>query len=574
MAAVRLPPVGGRRAGILLALLAIGLLGVGFGLRDPWPADEPRFALIGQDMAESGRWALPHRGPELYAEKPPVFLWAQAAAYLLTGHTRSAFLLPSLLAGLGVLALVFDLLRRMHGRRVAWWGTAALLFTLQFTLQARTAQIDMLLTLFTTLGLYGLIRHLVLGPAFGWYALGGFACGLGVITKGTGFLPWLLLLPWALAKRRGMQGLATIPRSGRWLWGPLAFLAPILLWALPILWLAAQPGHEEIAAYRDDLLWRQTVVRYGNAWHHHAPFWYYLVEVVPVLWMPLTLLLPWAVPAWWRRIRRGQALPLLLLGWVVLVLLFFSLSPGKRGVYILPALPALALALAPLLPGLLRRPDVHAWLRWLALGLSLLLLAGSLWALSGRAGFAQRLLEQSGVAPWGWLAGVGALGLVGSLWLWRRGAFALALVLALLWSGYGLLGYPDMDAARSGRALIERATAPLPERAELGIVGGPEQFLLQARQHPRLAGARAFGYRTPLARQRADAVAWLREAPNRWLLIQHTDLGACLRAEGGFDAGWSNRRRWWVLDARALVPDCVPDPADEEDSPLRIDDDA
>ena len=32
-------------------LLTAMLIGAGFGLRDPWPADEPRFALIAQDMS-------------------------------------------------------------------------------------------------------------------------------------------------------------------------------------------------------------------------------------------------------------------------------------------------------------------------------------------------------------------------------------------------------------------------------------------------------------------------------------------------------------------------------------------
>jgi 4-amino-4-deoxy-L-arabinose transferase-like glycosyltransferase len=46
---------------------------------------------------------------------------------------------------------------------------------------------------------------------------------------------------------------------------------------------------------------------------------------------------------------------LVLLGWVALVLLFFSLSSGKRKLYIFPALPGLVLAIAPLLPWLLKR---------------------------------------------------------------------------------------------------------------------------------------------------------------------------------------------------------------------------
>ena len=37
-----------------LLLIALIVLGAGLGLRDPWPADEPRFALIAKEMVESG----------------------------------------------------------------------------------------------------------------------------------------------------------------------------------------------------------------------------------------------------------------------------------------------------------------------------------------------------------------------------------------------------------------------------------------------------------------------------------------------------------------------------------------
>lgn len=551
----------------LLAALAVWLLGVGYGLREPWPADEPRFALMGRDMVESLRWWIPHRGPELYAEKPPVFLWLQAAAYALTGQTRFAFLLPSLLAALGTLALTWDLLRRVHGRRIAFWGTAALLVCVQFTLQGRTAQIDMVLVLFTTLGLYGLLRHLLLGPAWGWYVLAGLATGVGVITKGTGFLPWLLMIPYVLARARGMQGLARFEGGWRWASGPLALLAPILLWALPLMYFAAQPGNTELAAYRDDLLFKQTVTRYTDAWMHVKPWWYYLVEVVPVLWLPLSLLLPWAVPAWWRRMRRGQAYPLLLIGWVILVLIFFSLSPGKRGVYLLPAVPALAMALAPLLPGLLGRVDVQRALGVLGLAVSVVLVVAAAWALLGEPAFAAQLLERNGVAPWSWLLGAGALGLAACIALWRRGAMALIAVMGLLWSGYGLFGYPDMDAARSGRGLMQSVHALLPEGAALGLVGAPEQFLLQG-----VGEVRAFGFKTPVSHQRRQADAWLRESSRHWMLIQRSDTDDCIDPEHAIDVGWSNRRHWFLVNANALRRDCTP-PASGDTSPLYLDPD-
>lgn len=69
----------------LLWLLIIAALAAGIGLRQPQPPDEPRFVLAARTMVESGQWLLPHRGVELYAEKPPVFMWLQAAAYEIVG---------------------------------------------------------------------------------------------------------------------------------------------------------------------------------------------------------------------------------------------------------------------------------------------------------------------------------------------------------------------------------------------------------------------------------------------------------------------------------------------------------
>ena len=92
-----------RRAFWWFMAAALVVLGAGIGLRDPWPPDEPRFALVARQMLESGQWLFPHRGIELYSDKPPLLMWCEAAVLWLFGGWRGAFLLPSLLAGLGSL---------------------------------------------------------------------------------------------------------------------------------------------------------------------------------------------------------------------------------------------------------------------------------------------------------------------------------------------------------------------------------------------------------------------------------------------------------------------------------------
>ena len=57
------PSATWRRALVVLAIVASLLAGL--GMRQPNPADEPRFVLAARSMVESGQWLLPHRGSEL-----------------------------------------------------------------------------------------------------------------------------------------------------------------------------------------------------------------------------------------------------------------------------------------------------------------------------------------------------------------------------------------------------------------------------------------------------------------------------------------------------------------------------
>ncbi len=74
-------------------------MATGLGLRDPWPADEPRFALVAQDMLRSGDWMIPRVGGDLYADKPPVFFWLMAAS--MARHRIAAHRLPAAVAARG-----------------------------------------------------------------------------------------------------------------------------------------------------------------------------------------------------------------------------------------------------------------------------------------------------------------------------------------------------------------------------------------------------------------------------------------------------------------------------------------
>jgi 4-amino-4-deoxy-L-arabinose transferase-like glycosyltransferase len=527
----------------LLWLLGLGLLfiGTGLGLRDPWPPDEPRFALVAQDMLRSGDWLFPRIGGDLYADKPPLFFWLVAAATMVTGSLRIGFLLPSLLCGLGTVLLTYDLLRRARGREAGLAGAFVLLLTFQFVWQARQAQIDATLCFFTTLSLYGLLRHLCLGPARGWFLLGWAAAGLGVITKGVGFLPLLALIPFAALVRRGWP--AAVGRIGSLgLAGVASMLVAIGLWFLPMIIATSAGG--DLLGYRNEILFHQTVTRYAEAWHHHAPIYYYFVEIIPLFWLPLIAISPWLWPRWRDAFRSRDTLTTVLLAWVVIVVLFFTASSGKRTLYILPAVPAFAMAAGPWLPELLRARGPRRVVFVLACALTAVA-AGAAAYLGFSSRRAEHFVQAYGFHPV-WPLAIVALCAVASLALFRiRDAWlAYAGVLGAVLVFTGLVVYPRIDAERSGRAFMERVEQASAGYAELALVGAKEQYLLELRRPSFNFGHARWRERESEA---ADAAAWLAEDTGRALVMDRRVLDLCFKDAHAMDLGKENNQHWFLV---------------------------
>lgn len=559
-----------RRALAWLLLVALLVLGAGIGLRDPWPSDEPRFALVAKTMVDSGDWLFPRRGSELYPDKPPMLMWLQAASYLMVREWRLAFLLPSLLAGLGTLVLVWDLARRLwHSPRAGLLAAVGVLSALMFSFQFKRAQIDPLVTFEITLACYALARHLLLGPSWRWYLFGCFVAGLGVITKGVGVIALLMLLPYALARRAGWTGLgqaqAQVPQHApgdawRWAAGLPTLLLAMALWLVPMVSVALWRGQPEYLDYMRNILFDQTARRYaGQVGGHYGKGWWYFIPVLLLHFFPLSLAYGAgardALAGW--RARDGRLA--VLLGWCALVFLFFTFAAGKREVYVLPMLPMLAVALAPTL----LRIEQAAWLRRtalaLAVGLGVLFTGLAGWALSGRwhrleATMLERGLHADELQPifW-WVAAAGALFLVAAaVGQVRRGAHALLAGLGLFWVVWGVGVAPRANHSVTSAELmlaVDRIAGP---QGEVGMVAWKEQNLLMS---PR--PLTDFGFRAPPAVQFERAVVWLNEAPaQRWIFARHDEVHACLDDSRVRLAGYANRWRWSMFQRDAVKPGC------------------
>ena len=439
----RLAKVSVSHQSLALALvLSAGalLLFAGLGNRDFWPPDEPRYGAIAEELRSFVHgWrglVLLHLNGAVYTQKPPLFFWLAALGGAPFGRvSEAAARLPSALAGFGTLLLVAGLGRSMFRARSGALA-AAVLLTLPSWLQlARSARLDALLTVFVTLAFAAAWRiDREIGDARRGRLLLHAALGLGVLTKG----PVALLLPLlgVVAYLGWERRLAELRRfvSAE---GLLLSVAPGLVW-LAGATLLAPPG------YANASFWDNLILRFFSGTAHERPVWFYL-EALPRGFLPWTLLWP---AAWWRQraILRDAARAAEARAWRFLLasigaaFVFLSLSAGKRGLYLLPVYPLLAIACGEALAAWLDEGDVAP--RWLRRSLAASAVAVVL------AGLGSLVFDR--------VAEVAAAGLVRSAARGRRGGRAAR----------GARAAPAHHAAqrarrrRIGRAPLRRAGGP------------------------------------------------------------------------------------------------------------------
>jgi 4-amino-4-deoxy-L-arabinose transferase-like glycosyltransferase len=298
-------------------------------------ADEPRYAQVAREMLARHDWITPTLGGKPWLEKPALYYWQAMLAYQVFGVSDWAARLPSAVdATLMVIAVYLFLRRFRFGFHLdGALMTASVAGVIGF---ARPASMDMALAAAFTMALLawyawyesGRKRHLALFYVF---------LGLGMLAKGPigPFLVAVTIVVFAAAKGdfRLVRRTLSIP-------GLVLFCVVALPW-----YLMVQIRNPEF--FRVFIL-EHNLARFGtDLYHHKEPVWYYL----PVM---LLGLLPWTVfvlatlteiiRTWWAERREmfqsEDALNVFLLIWLIVPVVFFSISQSKLPGYIVPALPA------------------------------------------------------------------------------------------------------------------------------------------------------------------------------------------------------------------------------------------
>jgi len=305
---------------------------------------ESYFALGARLMVERNEWLAPHAPDELQLNKPPLTYWLIGISYKLFGVSYGTARLPSVLSAIAVLVIVYALGVGLHGSRAGLISAAMLASSYLFMSFARMAMSDMLLTLCVTTALACFIAALRGWTPSRWrrfVLLGYVALALGVLAKGPVALV-LVVIPIGLdlVLSRNREGLKRI----RVFWGLVLFL---LIAAPYFLIVYARLGAEPLRFFffGENLL-RFTGQIYGES---GRPFWY---EVAAFFsdFAPWSLLIFLAVWLDWRAGGRDETKrsgSRILYVWLVCTVIVFSLSSFKLDYYLLPAMPAAALIIGP-----------------------------------------------------------------------------------------------------------------------------------------------------------------------------------------------------------------------------------
>ncbi len=350
---------------------SLGLLG----------ADEPRYAQIGREMFDRHDWIVPTLNGTPWLEKPVLLYWMEMISYRFYGVHDWAARVPSGMLAFALTIATFFFMRRFRpGTEMdAALISCSMVGVLAF---ARGASTDMPLSA-------PLCAALLAWWAWNqtekktWLGVFYVLLGIGALAKGpvAPAFAVLIVAAYAVLQRQGKVFFRTL-----WAPGFALFAVVTLPWYIAV--------QSKVPRFFHIFFVEHNLERFGtNLYRHSQPFWYY----IPVF---LAWVMPWilfTVPALFlamrdiiKRIRnagedtapqlslqaepqasstsrpdaakpdaaKDDGLTLFLALWIIIPILFFSISRSKLPGYILPAIPPAGLLTATFLHRLKKIPRV------------------------------------------------------------------------------------------------------------------------------------------------------------------------------------------------------------------------
>lgn len=498
---------------IILLALAIAPYFIQLGASSLWDSNEAFYAETPREMLESGDYLNPSFNYKPRFNKPPLCYWVVAASYKLFGVSESAERMALAFGALLMIATAFLLGRAAYSTEAGLLAAIALASTPRFLMFSRRIMIDVYIAMFMGLTLLlFMLAEKYAGRRQFFLMLMYASVGLGILTKGpvAAALPTVAFLLYFAATHQ-LRRIREIKLPT----GALLIAAIVLPWYLAVY---SQHGWFYIKTFLlQDNLSRYTQPVWGP---RRGPFFYLPVMIGDLF--PWSLFLFFAifaasVPPMFRIIRRvmierrksdkvenpetlshqspGHSEPssvgshisqapaqplqaafpvnaqtLLLMIWIAVIVIFYSLSSNKEDLYISPIYAAAAAVIGVLLARFIfAETPQQTKLRWLtvALGLLTTLMGAAVVYLFGSAA---HIYQLSGATSIGLIATIG--GILTIILCFRKNQFAsiasIAVAFIALHFIFVLQTLPDFERYKPVRALSEIIKGEADDKAMVG----------------------------------------------------------------------------------------------------------
>ncbi|MCY7375161.1 MAG: glycosyltransferase family 39 protein [Pyrinomonadaceae bacterium] len=357
---------------LLFALVIIFIYFFGLSIPLVGP-DEPRYAQVAREMYLRGDWITPTLGGFDWFEKPALLYWLQIASYKIFGVSEFAARFGSALFGLGTILALWILgslatentenhreiedgktssensVSSVAKKDFANWLALIAASSIGLLAFSRGASFDIILTFPITAALvaFFIFDQSTKKSGFTFYLLTFtfyFLIGVALIAKGlVGIVfPFAIVAFYYLLSRKLPSKIFVFSL----IWGTILSLLIASVWYLPMY---QANGWKFV----DEFIIQHHFQRYtSNKYLHPQPFWFFFL-VLPLMTLPW---LPFFLASIWEfiklqserfKVNNSEKLSTLdsqlstfAFAWLLVPLVFFSLSGSKLPGYILPSLPA------------------------------------------------------------------------------------------------------------------------------------------------------------------------------------------------------------------------------------------
>ncbi len=257
---------------LLIWMLPLLLLGI--SNNSLMAHDEGLYAWRSRFMYDSGDWINPWGTPH---HKTPGFYWSIAVFYSLFGISEISVRLPSTIAGILSVLLVYEIGKILLNKKVAWLAAAILSVEFLWLQYSRLGTPDVSMVFLVLLGILSLLKA-ELNPQhrYIWGLISGFSFSLGFLFRSFMiFLPIVALSPYLILQHRRHNHLANPMLYVGFLLG----LAPTMIW-LRLSYLRF--GGDSFAKLINFVTKLNSSERHNNNWIYY--FWN-----VPIIAFPWSL---------------------------------------------------------------------------------------------------------------------------------------------------------------------------------------------------------------------------------------------------------------------------------------------